>query len=143
MAEKPLAVDEALIEKIVRHFYNRVGKDPLLGPIFNTMITDWEPHLQKMFAFWSAVMLQTGRYDGRPMPKHAVLPIAADHFERWLELFEQTVRELCTTQDADLFMYKARHIARNLETGVSLKNESRLSTTNRFHQDEKGANDAD
>src|SRR5688572_27193407 len=39
-------IDEALIERLVRGFYVKVRSDPLLGPIFDQRIVDWEPHLQ-------------------------------------------------------------------------------------------------
>ena len=49
-------IDEALIEQLIRSFYARIRDDAVLGPIFAEKIEDWEPHLQKMFAFWSSVV---------------------------------------------------------------------------------------
>src|ERR1700727_2868965 len=83
-------IDEAMIERLVRGFYARVRDDDVLGPIFAAKISDWEPHLQKMCAFWSSVALMSGRYHGQPMAKHLPLPIDAQHFDRWLALFEAT-----------------------------------------------------
>ena len=68
-------IDEAMIERLVRSFYVRVREDAILGPIFAAKIEDWEPHLQKMFAFWSSVALMSGRYHGQPMARHLPLPI--------------------------------------------------------------------
>lgn len=59
-------IDEAMIERLVRGFYERVRGDDLIGPIFAARISDWEPHLQRMIAFWSSVALLSGRYHGRP-----------------------------------------------------------------------------
>ena len=42
-------IDEAMIERLVRRFYEAVREDPLLAPIFAARIRDWEPHLQRMF----------------------------------------------------------------------------------------------
>jgi hemoglobin len=53
-------IDEATIELLIRSFYARIRKDALLGPIFAAKIDEWEPHLQKMFSFWSSVALMTG-----------------------------------------------------------------------------------
>lgn len=114
-----LGVDEAMIDRLVRGFYDRIRLDPALGPIFAARITDWEPHLQKMCAFWSSVMLRTGRYHGMPMPKHAPLPVDASHFDQWLALFETTAREICGDAAADLFIDRARRIALSLELGVA------------------------
>src|SRR5258705_11571639 len=57
-------------------------------------IADWEPHLARMCAFWSSVALMSGRYHGTPMAQHTPLPVDADHFDRWLALFEETAREI-------------------------------------------------
>jgi hemoglobin len=112
-------IDEAMIERLVRRFYERVRADALLGPIFAARIADWEPHLQRMFAFWSSVALMSGRYHGQPMQKHLPLPIDARHFDRWLALFETTARELCPPRAADHFVERARRIAESLELGIA------------------------
>ena len=113
------AIDEAMIERLVRGFYARVREDDLLGPIFASRIVDWEPHLQQMSAFWSSVALMSGRYHGQPMAKHLPLPIDARHFDRWLELFGETAHDLCPPKAADHFVTMARRIAESLELGVA------------------------
>jgi hypothetical protein len=77
-------IDEAMIDTLVRNFYARIREDDILAPIFNARITDWEPHLQRMCAFWSSVALLSGRYHGQPMQKHLPLPAVAvrDHRTR-------------------------------------------------------------
>ena len=112
-------IDEAMIEALVRGFYERVRQDPLLGPIFDARITEWERHLQKMFAFWSSLALQSGRYHGQPMAKHLSLPVDAEHFDRWLALFEETARDLCPSAAAELFIGRARRVAESLELGIA------------------------
>jgi hemoglobin len=89
-------LDEAGLRRLVQRFYARVRADTAVGPIFATRITDWEPHLERMVAFWSSVALMTGRYHGRPVPAHVGLPVGWVHFERWLALFRETARETCT-----------------------------------------------
>ncbi|ARP99588.1 group III truncated hemoglobin [Pseudorhodoplanes sinuspersici] len=112
-------IDEAMIEKLVRGFYDRVRNDDLLGPVFASRISDWEPHLQQMFAFWSSVALMSGRYHGQPMRKHLRLPVDGRHFDRWLALFEQTARDLCPSKAADHFIERAHRIAESIELGVA------------------------
>ena len=97
-------IDEAMIERLVRAFYERVRADEVLGPIFAARIDDWEPHLQRMFAFWSSVTLMSGRYLGRPMMKHLPLPVDSEHFDRWLALFGQTARAMCPPAAAAHFI---------------------------------------
>jgi hemoglobin len=112
-------VDEALIAKLMEAFYARVRVDPLIGPIFNSRIVDWEPHMARICAFWSAVMLRTGRYRGTPMSLHVPLPIDSTHFERWLALFERTAYEVCSAAVAREFVQRARTIGRSLEMGIA------------------------
>lgn len=112
-------IDEAMIERLVRGFYDRVRQDAMLGPIFAARIADWEPHLQRMCAFWSSVALMTGRYHGQPMRAHLPLPVDGRHFDRWLALFEAAAQELCPPAAAALFVDRARRIAESLELGIA------------------------
>lgn len=125
-------IDEAMIERLVHGFYDRVRADEVLGPVFEARINDWKPHLAQMCAFWSSVTLMTGRYHGRPMQKHAPLPVAGAHFDRWLGLFEKTARELCPPPAADLFIEKARMIAESLEMGIGVSRGLMLSKGERL-----------
>lgn len=125
-------IDEAMIERLVHRFYDRIRADAVLGPIFAARISDWEPHLERMCAFWSSVVLMSGRYHGRPMQKHAPLPVGGEHFDRWLALFAETARAECPAAAAELFIEKAGMIADSLELGmatfrgVTLKRGERL-----------------
>ncbi len=132
-------IDEAMIERLVRSFYDRVQADPLIGPVFAARISAWEPHLQQMFAFWSSVALSTGRYQGAPMRKHLFLPIDARHFDRWLALFEATAAEICPPKAAAHFIVRARRIAENFEMGVANVNGVMLGKGERLHLPEIGA----
>lgn len=142
-------IDEAMIERVVRGFYAKVRRDPLLGPVFDARIEDWEPHLQRMCEFWSSVALMSGRYHGQPMPKHLPLPVDGQHFDRWLELFVATARELCPPKAAEHFIERARRIAESLELGIAgasgvllLKGE-RLSRPNLHTQHADGTRSID
>src|SRR5579859_7087615 len=126
-------IDEALIERLVRRFYDKVRRDPELGPIFEARIADWEPHLRRMCAFWSSVALMSGRYHGEPMSKHLPLPVDAAHFDRWLTLFEETARELCDVAAADHFTERAARIAESLELAVAGRHGVLLAKGERFH----------
>ena len=125
-------IDEAMIARLVDGFYDRVRSDPLIGPVFNERIADWGPHLEQMKLFWSSVTLMSGVYHGRPMPKHLPLPVDARHFDRWLELFEATARELCPRAAADHFIERARRIAESLELGIAGSNGVLLGKGERY-----------
>ena len=112
-------IDEAMIRRLVHGFYSRIRIDPVLGPIFTARIKEWDPHLARMCAFWSSVVLMTGRYHGRPMEKHALLPSSGAHFDRWLQLFADTAREMCPPLAAEHFIERARMIGASLELGIA------------------------
>jgi len=112
-------IDEAMIERLVRGFYERVREDDVIGPVFVARIQDWEPHLQRMFAFQSSVALMTGRYHGQPIAKHVLLPIDAKHLDRWLALFADTARELCPRRAAEHFITLAKRIGESLELAIA------------------------
>lgn len=117
----PLGVTEEMIETLVRAFYGRIRVDPVLGPIFAARIEDWEPHLRKMFDFWSSVTLMSGRYHGTPMVTHArIAEIGPDHFARWLELFAETAAEVCPPDAAALFVDRSQRIAQSLQMGIAV-----------------------
>lgn len=111
-------LDEAVLRDLVHRFYERVRADAVLGPIFADRISDWGPHLEKMVAFWSSVALMTGRYHGRPVPAHTPLPIDGAHFDRWLALFREVAREVCTPAGAAHVIERAERIARSLHMAV-------------------------
>ena len=130
-------IDDVMIEVLVRRFYEKVRADATLGPVFEARIRDWEPHLQRMCAFWSSVALMTGRYHGTPMAKHLPLPIDAEHFDRWLALFEETARETCPSKAADHFIERARRIAESLEIGIAGFNNVFLAKGQRYRSSAK------
>lgn len=90
------------IQHFVDEFYNKVKQDELLGPVFTSVIKDnWQPHLNKMYAFWNAALFSMPGFKGNPFARHAPLPIQPLHFKRWLELFNQTINENFTGPVAD------------------------------------------
>lgn len=88
------AAQEAEVAALVSAFYSRVREDPVLGPVFETHVADWDEHLQRLGDFWVSVAYKAGRYAGNPLQVHRALgALDAGHFRRWLELWEQTVRD--------------------------------------------------
>ncbi|SEQ74038.1 hemoglobin [Faunimonas pinastri] len=112
-------IDDLMIEKLVRAFYGRARQDPLIGPIFDAHIADWEAHIAKLCDFWSSVALMTGRYHGTPMRVHMPLPLDQAAFSRWLAIFGETAREVCPPAAAEHFVERANRIANSLEMGVA------------------------
>jgi len=110
---------EDMIRDVVHGFYAKIRSDEVLGPIFSARISDWEPHLAKMCDFWSSIMRQTGRYQGRPMAAHLRLSeIRPEHFQHWLKLFFETTNELCPPTIAAVFQARAEMIAQSFQLGM-------------------------
>ena len=119
----PEGLDETVVAAVVEAFYTRARLDPLIGPIFNRVIaTDaWPRHLAVIADFWSSMLLGSGRYSGRPLPKHIGIPDLQDvHFERWLSLFRKTVEELCPPVVAGLFIDRAERVAHSFRIGIAM-----------------------
>ncbi len=112
-------IDDAMIDRLVRGFYGRARRDPLIGPLFEGKVRDWDAHFARMRDFWSSVALMSGRYHGQPMAAHLPLPIDTPHFNRWLELFAGTAREICPPAAAAHFIERAHRIADSLELGIA------------------------
>ncbi len=101
------------IQLLVNTFYERVGQDDLIGPIFNEKLEGkWQHHLEKMYQFWQTVLLEEHTYSGRPFPPHAKLPVNAEHFDRWKTLFNSTVDEFFVGAKADEAKWRAEQMAK-------------------------------
>ena len=99
-----------------------------LSRSLDAVVEDWDAHLDKMCAFWSSVVLMSGRYKGRPMPAHAAIPGLSDqHFRRWLALFAETAFAVCPPPAAQLLIDKAKRIADSLKTGIALYRQAGAS----------------
>jgi hemoglobin len=120
-------ISEEQIAALVDSFYTRVRQDETLGPVFERAIGDeWEPHLKRMRAFWSSLLLASGQYKGNPMMKHLMLlpRIGQEHFERWLNLWRQTAADVLPPQAASVFVSRAESIAERLLSSVDQHHDS-------------------
>ena len=113
-------ISEEALGQLVQRFYARVRQDPLIGPVFNDAICDWPEHLQKLQAFWSSVMLTSGRYKGRPLPAHVKHAdrIDAAAFRRWIALWRRTTDEMFAPSAAAALQEKAIRIGESLSLGI-------------------------
>jgi hemoglobin len=111
--DKTDIVNEEDVTTLVHTFYARVRADELLGPIFEPIIKDnWAPHLLRMVDFWSTILLYTRKYKDDPMPKHMKLPVEQRHFDRWLQLFNETLDALFAGEVTENAKLRAASIAR-------------------------------
>jgi hemoglobin len=109
---------EADIERLVRDFYREAAVDDVLGPVFEAAEVDWAEHIPKVTAFWAWQLIGGRRYDGRPLRSHervnGLVPFTEAHYERWLELFTDTLHDGWAGPVADLAERRARLMARSM-----------------------------
>ena len=100
------------IKLLVDTFYSKVQKDEFIGPLFNEKIGNrWPEHLEKMYRFWQTILLDEHSYSGSPFPPHKQLPVAKEHFDRWIEIFTATINSLFVGSLADEANLRAKNIA--------------------------------
>lgn len=114
-------LDAGQIALLVDRFYDQVRADPLLGPVFNAAVHDWDEHKRTLTSFWCSVALRSNSYRGNPMAVHRQQPaIRGEHFERWLALWRTTTREVLDEAGAQLMLEHADRIGRSLRMGMGL-----------------------
>ena len=115
------AITEDALGELVGRFYASVRRDPLLAPVFEPAVADWDAHLTMLQAFWSSVMLTSGRYKGRPLPAHIKHGDAMtdERFGRWLALWRETANALFEPAPAAALIEKAERIAESLQLGIA------------------------
>ncbi|TDD78782.1 group III truncated hemoglobin [Flavobacterium caseinilyticum] len=100
------------IKLLVDTFYSTVQKDEFIGPIFNGKIGNrWPEHLEKMYRFWQTILLEVHSYSGSPFPPHKQLPVAKEHFDRWMEIFTATTDSLFAGPLAEEAKLRAKNMA--------------------------------
>lgn len=109
------------IEAFVNSFYSKVRDNELLSPVFASKIPDdaWPAHLQRMYAFWNAILFAETGFQGNPMQKHTTLPIEEKHFSQWLLLFKETIDELYSGPKAEEAKQRAASIAQIMNFKIS------------------------
>lgn len=113
--KKDISNKEDII-RLVDDFYGKINNDPIIGFLFTEIAqVQWEKHLPRMYDFWDNVLFFSGNYDGNPMQKHKELhqkyPLTSLHFERWTNIFVQTVDDLFLGEKASEIKMRAKSIA--------------------------------
>ena len=110
---------------LVRSFYQKIRADERLGPLFNEMIHDWEPHLEKLTDFWEGNLLFgiKTKFKGDPAKAHQRADeysghsISMEHFGHWINLWIATIDEHFEGDSAQ----RAKMLARKMATFLFLK----------------------
>ena len=112
------------IRLLIGSFYAKVRGDSVIGYFFNEVAkVDWEHHLPVMYDFWEGILFQKTGYTGNPMLVHTLLnqksPLRKEHFDRWKELFLETIAEHFEGEKADLAAQRALSIANLIEIKIA------------------------
>lgn len=102
---------------LVDEFYGKVLRDEKLKLFFASL--DFEEHKPKMIHFWAFVLLNEGGYRTDVTAKHMHMPLKKEHFDRWIELFNETVDALFSGEKAQLAKERAFLIRWTLESKIS------------------------
>lgn len=106
-----------LVEQFVQLFYREVAQDELLGPVFNDVAkVDWATHIPKIATFWQRILFGTEGYSGDPFSAHSAIhaksPFTVAHFDRWLELFAETLDQQWQGANVERMKQMAANVAR-------------------------------
>lgn len=104
------------IEQLVNGFYKKIKVDDSIGFFFTEVArVNWDRHLPIMYDFFDNLLFYTGSYTGNPMEMHKHInrqyPFTEAHFNRWIQLFNETVDELFQGSTASLAKKRASSIA--------------------------------
>ena len=104
------------LESLVGLFYEKAMVDEEIGHFFTDVIElNLEVHLPRIVDFWCSLILGHSSFKGNPMVKHIALSrkekLTPDHFQRWLQLWSDTVREQFEGPNASITIQKAEQIA--------------------------------
>ncbi|WP_199178119.1 group III truncated hemoglobin [Mycobacterium hubeiense] len=105
------------VEKLLRRFYRRAFADDLLAEPFTELRAEGlESHLAVMCDFWETVLFRAGLYHGSALVVHRRLhqrhPLSANHFVRWLQLWNAAVDEMYQGPVAQRAKIQAARIAK-------------------------------
>lgn len=111
------------VQLLVRSFYGKVLNDEMLSPFFAYVRQHhWEKHLEVLENFWNNVLFDAGGYFGNPLRVHALLhyfsKLRPENFDRWLQLFAETVDELFDGEIAELAKQRAFSIAQIMQRRI-------------------------
>lgn len=110
------------IDDLMNRFYARAMRDETIGYLFTEVAKlNLEHHLPIIGDFWETLLFGTGSYQERgrnPLQIHRALhlksPLKFEHFNRWLEIFVETVDETFAGTRADFIKLRATAIANRM-----------------------------
>lgn len=102
---------EADVKTLVDSFCEKVNQDEVLSPAFSAAArVYWPQHLFSMYNFWTSVLFGP-KADKVAAPRDLGLPTEGPHLQRWLNLFDASLRENFAGPNAEQAKHKALGLA--------------------------------
>ena len=113
------------LEFLLAEFYKVAVADEKIGHHFAEL--DLAAHLPVIINFWEKVLFGKLVYFGNPLAVHHILheksALKSEHFQRWVEIFHQTVDKFFAGEMADAAKLRAKMIAHSLNQNLNRPNE--------------------
>jgi len=119
------------IKKLMESFYSKALIDETIGYFFTEVVPlNMETHMPLIVDFWETIVFGKAKYKGNVFEVHhhihQLSAFKEEHFARWVILFQQTVNELYSGNNAELVKQRAESIAtimriKLLHSGISSK----------------------
>ena len=130
--------NRADLDAIVRLFYQRMLKDPIVGFIFVDVVKiDLETHLPVIVDFWFDILFKAQLsppktlYRGNTLQKHLavneLVSLKPGHFTRWLYLFSKAVDQLNQGSNAEMMKDRAELIAKSISAAITDQKKSQMT----------------
>lgn len=116
------------IDLLLRRFYTRAMEDASIGYLFTEVARlDLDHHLPRIGNFWEQVLFQRPVYVGQPIaahiPLHQAATLQAAHFQRWFEIWADTIDVLFEGEMATQAKRRAAIIAESMQYRLGITSD--------------------
>ncbi|MEX1670285.1 group III truncated hemoglobin [Zhongshania guokunii] len=123
---KPDIRNRGDIETLLRHFYEQVLSDDIIGFYFtDVMVFSLEDHLPKVTDFWVQQLLSERVYQGELFKRHQELhhraALSPHHFHRWLYLLNNSIDRLFYGPRCEAMKQRAQAIAQSMASALAAR----------------------
>ena len=114
------------LEFLLTGFYEVATKDEQIGHHFAEL--DLVSHLPVIVDFWEKILFGKAVYFGNPLAVHQKLheksPLTLEHFQKWFEIFSQTVDRFFVGKTSENARLRAKMIAHSLNQQITAKRKN-------------------
>ena len=117
--------DKNDVALLIDLFYKKAIPDLVIGHFFTSVIqVSWSIHIPVIISFWNGILFGNSEYDGNIMLKHIKLDrlynLEPGHFERWLQLWKETINENFNGPKAEEAISRANSIAKTMHYKIKI-----------------------